>query len=199
MNTSYALASLSRPAIAFTPTARFSSAPVACEARQERRSRAWPCPKAPVDPSWLPASHVEDVARREIEWFLTTEATDEASELARARIQAWALALDPDDQETLTLRYDPMPPCPRSLEEHWSDGGFALAIRLLYTQTWRPNGRPRNSTEREVSDQLEASVERNGSRVLEHVKSRADVMFSSALAAYIRVRGCAPCVIPGVS
>jgi len=153
-------------------------------------------PVAPAArPTELHASQVDAVARREIEWFFTSAATDAASDGARARIYAWIHTLGRPEQETLALRYDPMP-CPTSLEEHWGDGGFALGLSLAFAGPWRPYGRPRHSLEREASDQLEEAVKQHGPGVLDHIKCRAEWDLAAALGAYADARGRVPSVIP---
>jgi hypothetical protein len=143
----------------------------------------------------LLASQVHSVALAEIAWFFTRDTSDETSERAAARIYWWLRTLDPSEQQTLALRYEAMP-CPKSLERHWGNGGYALALSLACASLWRPQGTPRHSLEREASDQLEAAVEKHGDRVLEHIKRRAEWDFTDALSAYAHARGRVPSVIP---
>jgi hypothetical protein len=82
-------------------------------------------------------------------------------------------------------------PCPASLEAHWGQGGYALALSLACASLWRPQGTPPLAG---ASDQLEAAAEQHGDRVLDHIKRRAEWDFTSALSAY--ASGRAPSVIP---
>jgi hypothetical protein len=154
--------------------------------------------ESPVQQRSLFASQVDNVARREVEWFFASDAaTDAASQDARARIAAWLGALSYAEQQTLALRYDPFP-CPYSLEEHFEEGGFALALSLAFAGTWRPCGHPRHTKERVASDHLEAAVQQHGPRILRHLKRRAQADFDAALRAYAHARGRAPSVLPAV-
>ena len=182
-------------AIVNQPNTAFATHSVVCEVAKKHTSEDCRAAERQAHRRELLAWQKEDIARREIAWYYTSEATDEASNDARERIYLCIQALDYREQATLALRYEPLP-CPRSLEQHWGHGGYALALSLAFAGPWRPYGRPRYSLERDASDQLEEAVGRHGARVLDQIKSRAETDFAAALAAYIQMRGAAPCLLP---
>jgi hypothetical protein len=169
-------------------------APVAEGRPSGIRLRAPRPTQARTVPTELRASEVTAVARREIEWFFTTDATDSASDSAPARIEGWLRALSHAEQQTLALGHEPLP-CPPSLAVHCGEG-FALVLSLAFAGHWRPNGYPRHAAERAASHQLAAAVTEHGPGILAHIQRRAEWDVTSAVAAYVRARGRVPSVLP---
>jgi hypothetical protein len=143
----------------------------------------------------LRASQLVNVAADEIAWFFTSYDNAPAACLARATIAGGLAQLAPAERRTLSLRFD-VARWSEDLEEEGLISGFALAVHLVSTSTWKPKNSPRDRVHKRAGEHLEAAVREKGVGVLRDLGRRADWDFAAAVRAYAKARGRAPSVLP---